>query len=372
MVGDVDRFLDGAWSRWPVLHGGEQYADLLSLQHVDHLLSETSLRLPAFRIVKGGTTVPPSGYTKTARIGSREVDDLIDVARAYHLFSEGATVVLQGLHRYWPPVRRLCRDLELVLTHPVQANAYLTPPVAQGLDVHQDGHDVFALQTFGRKHWVVFDPAKEGDAPELDVVLEPGDCLYVPEGTPHAARTVDEPSLHLTVGVRSAKWTDVLRRAVEEVLSADPQEEALPVGYAADDAFGTDVARRLEALARRVRELDVDRVARTTARRFWSARSPGLDGLLVELVALDHIDDDTTVVRRPRTVARLETGNQHVALELGDRELRLPLRAEPAVRFVLDTPRFRISQLAPFLDPPGRLVLARRLVAEGLLQRDRD
>jgi len=293
------------------------------------------------------------------------------VPRAYRLFEEGATVVLQGLHRYWPPVSRLCRDLELILTHPVQANAYLTPPVAQGLNVHHDGHDVFALQTFGRKHWVVFDPARPGDTPELDVVLEPGDCLYVPEGIPHAARTVDEPSLHLTIGVRSTKWSAVLRRAVEEVLEADGAARALPAAYAADADFATDVATQLEALAGRIRGLDAERVGQETAQRFWSTRSPSLDGLLIDLVELDRLDDQVTLLRRPRAVARLEARDGDVALVLGDRELRLPTRAEPALRFVLDTERFRVGELAPFLNAPGRLVLTRRLVAEGLLLRDR-
>jgi hypothetical protein len=349
------------------VHGGGDFGDLLSLRHVDHLLSETSLRLPAFRIVKDGTTLSPSAYTKRARMGSRDVDDLIDIARAYRLFAEGATIVLQGLHRYWPPVSRLCRDLELVLTHPVQANAYLTPPVAQGLDVHQDAHDVFALQAHGRKHWIVVEAA----TPELDVVLEPGDCLYVPEGTPHAARTVDEPSLHLTIGIRSTKWTEVLRHAVEGVLAAEGDDPALPAGHATDAGFGGKVALRLEALAGRIRGLDPEALAQETARKFWSTRSPALGGLLVDIVDLDRIDDETTIMRRPRTVARLEARAQHVMLVLGDRELRLPVRIQPALAFVLETPRFRVGDLVPYLDPSSRLVLARRLVAEGLVLPDR-
>ena len=106
-----------------------------------------ALRAPAFRLVSKGATLPQSSYTRTARIGSRTISDLIDVGRVYDHFAGGATIVLQGLHPYWTPVAQLCRALEDRLTHPIQANAYVTPPVGQGLRVHAYAHDVFALQT---------------------------------------------------------------------------------------------------------------------------------------------------------------------------------------------------------------------------------
>jgi hypothetical protein len=36
--------------------------------------------------------------------------------------------------------------------------------------------------------------------------------------------------------------------------------------------------------------------------------------------------------------------------------------------FVRDHPGFRVGELSPWLDAPSRLVLARRLVREGLLR----
>jgi len=138
-----------------------------------------------------------------------------------------------------------------------------------------------------------------------------------------------------------------------------------------DAGFGGQVASHLEALAGRIRGLEAEDFAQETARKFWSTRSPALGGLLVDIVDLDRIDDETTIMRRPRTVARLEARAQHVMLVLGDRELRLPVRIQPALAFVLETPRFRVGELVPYLDPSSRLVLARRLVAEGLVLPDR-
>ncbi len=99
-VGDLDRFARDFWARSPLLHGsGRTFDDLLSLRDIDHMLSSMSLRLPAFRLVKEGSTVPASRYTRTGRTGSTTVTGIADPARIFAEFEGGATIVLQGMHR---------------------------------------------------------------------------------------------------------------------------------------------------------------------------------------------------------------------------------------------------------------------------------
>jgi hypothetical protein len=52
---------------------------------------------------------------------------------------------------------------------------------------------------------------------------------------------------------------------------------------------------------------------------------------------------------------------------LGDREVRMPQRLREPMEYIRDRDRFRPADLAPWLDAGSRLVLARRLVREGLL-----
>ena len=59
------------------------------------------------------------------------------------LVREGSTLVLQGLHRLWPPLIEFTGDLAADLGHPVQVNAYVTPAQSQGFAPHYDVHDVF-------------------------------------------------------------------------------------------------------------------------------------------------------------------------------------------------------------------------------------
>lgn len=332
-----------------------------------------ALRAPAFRVVMAGATLPTSSYTRRARIGSRTVTDLIDVGRVYDHFANGATIVLQGLHRYWQPVGELCRQLEAELTHPLQANAYITPPVAQGLRVHADAHDVFALQTHGRKQWVLYEgdqsPGPDGSdgTPTLDVQLWPGDCLYVPKGCHHAARTVDSSSIHLTLGVKAVTWADVLRRAFDAAVD-EQADEPLPPGFAGRPAaLAAEARRRLGRLADRVRDSDSDALVAQAAQRFWSGRAPAMQGHLQQLIGAAEIDDRTVVRRRPHATCAITRRGDVVDVVLGDRTVRMPAAAETAMHVIAGSTQLRVADLADHLDEPSRVTLVRRLVREGLL-----
>jgi bifunctional lysine-specific demethylase and histidyl-hydroxylase NO66 len=347
---------------------------LLGVADVDHILSTMALRAPAFRVIKDGATLGPSSYTRRARIGSRTITDLIDVGRVYGHFADGATIVLQGLHRYWPPVTTLCRELEDILTHPVQANAYITPPVAQGLRVHADAHDVFALQTHGRKHWVVYEgepqPAPDGSGatPTTDVQLWPGDCLYLPKGTAHAARTVDSSSIHLTLGIRTLTYADVLRGAAERAVADPAFDQPLPAGFAtAPQQLEEELRERLATVADAIRDADVTVLAERAARRFIEPRAPLLTGQLQQLLAEGDVYDRTVVRRRPHTRCEVTRSGDDVRVVLADRTLTMPAVVEPAMQAICAVPQLTVADLREHLDEAGRVTLVRRLIREGLL-----
>src|SRR4051794_20651556 len=162
---------------------------------------------------------------------------LLDPRKVFDLFDGGATVVLQGLHRYWRPLGDLVADLELELGHPCQANAYLTPPGSQGFAVHEDSHDVFVFQTHGSKVWEIYPDGR--DAEPQSVVLEPGVSMYLPTGTPHAARAQDTASLHVTLGINQVTWGQVLERALAETVAGTGKQH-LPAGYLDDPGLLAD------------------------------------------------------------------------------------------------------------------------------------
>jgi lysine-specific demethylase/histidyl-hydroxylase NO66 len=385
-VGDVRRFTEDHWGRTPLYRQGADargFPGLLDLGDVDHLITETLLRMPSFRLVKEGKPLDPKSYTRTIRIGSRPVERTIRPDLVLHAFQEGATIVLQALHRQWPAVARFCRDLELDLTHPVQANAYVTPATSQGFAVHHDTHDVFVLQTRGHKRWRVYRPvvdlpgkeqpwsrsrADPGD-PILEAELAPGDCLYLPRGFPHDAVAREEVSIHVTVGILAMRWVDVWRHILRSLPEHEPFREALPVGYAEDPGtLAEEIAVRAKELLAFIEENAGERAATSFARRFWRTRRPALAGQLAQLERLRSFGPVDELRRRPGGVFRVSVDGDEARVLLGLRELRMPPGCAPALRFVEGAPgRFRATDL-PGLDDGSRLVLARRLVREGAIE----
>jgi hypothetical protein len=388
LVGDVDVFAEQHWGRRPLLRrkaSADGFPGLLSLADVDHLVTERMLRVPQLRLVREGTPLEVSTYTGTVTIGSDKLTQTAKPDRVAAEFDAGATIVLQALHRYWSPVGALCRDLELDLTHPVQANAYVTPPTSQGFAVHHDTHDVFVLQTQGRKTWRVHPPAvelpgreqswKKGMAdpgePLIEAELEPGDLLYLPRGFLHEATARAEVSIHLTLGLMAYTWLDVWRDVFAKAPEHAPFRDSLPVGFADDPAaLERELAARVEELRDWVGKA-ADGAVSTRADRFWSTRRPVAAGQVEQLASLGALTEASSFRRRRGAVFRITdlADDGRIRVVLGAKELHLPPSCEAAVRFVAEAGGpFGVGDLPGALDGPSRLVLLRRLVREGVVE----
>jgi len=318
-----ERFADDVWGRTALLtRGASDFSDLFSAESVDELISRRGLRTPFLRVAKGGSTFPDSSFTSPAGVGATISDQLEDTA-LWRKFADGATLVLQALHRTWEPVSDFSSRLSTELGHPVQANAYVTPPQNRGFDDHYDVHDVFVLQIEGTKRWIIHEPvhpdplrdqpwtdrrsavaeAAKGEA-YIDTVLEPGDVLYLPRGWLHAAQAQGEVSIHLTLGIHS--WTryalaEQLAQAALAALGDDPEmRRTLPLGV--DGPNGElDVVR--ERLAAALVEADSTSLFHRTRR---GQGRPAPLGPLAQLAAVDGLGPNSVVRLRDALEARLE------------------------------------------------------------------
>jgi bifunctional lysine-specific demethylase and histidyl-hydroxylase NO66 len=372
---DVADFLDVDWGRRARVCAGREradFSDLLTLDGVDRALTTTALRTPFFRLVRVGERIEAAAYTRSGRAGSRPVTGIVDPVAVASLFEQGATIVLQAMHRWSEPVARFCRDLEVELGFPCQVNAYITPAGAQGLELHHDPHDVFVLQAFGRKRWQVHAAPREDPRAPRDAEVGAGDTIYMPAGTPHAAFAQDQVSGHLTVGVHVAAWRDAVAGAWASALERESSlDEALPAGWHRrdPDELAKELGERLHAAADRLLEVDGGALMQRRADRFLSSRGPLARGSIVDRAAPSTINDATMVVRRPGAICVMRLTEGSLVLLLGDRRMRLPAWLEPAVRRLADEGPVTVGDLADVVpDPASRLVLVRRLIAEGLLR----
>ncbi|HEX2819539.1 MAG TPA: cupin domain-containing protein [Streptosporangiaceae bacterium] len=366
------------------------FSDLFSSAAADELLTDRALRTPFIRMAKEGAVLPPERFTAPGGFGA-QVSDQVDSAMVLREFAEGATIVLQGLHRSWPALRAFTRRLVAELGHPAQVNAYITPESSRGFDPHYDVHDVFVLQVSGEKHWSVHAPVREHpradepwsarraaveararEKPVIDVIMRPGDALYLPSGWLHSAVARQGTSIHLTIGVAALTGADVVRELAAEVSRNPDLRAPLPINRS--DA-GPDV---LDGVVRKIisdfaRALEVhsagDGPARTASavrRSFQRMTRPEPVAPLATVDAANDLSPKAVIRLRDGLTAQVDVDATGVHLAAADQALRLPAECEMAIRALASGERLWAGAL-PDLDEADSLVVTRRLLRSGML-----
>ena len=331
---DWDRFADRYWGQQPLLSPAADLpgglTQLLSADSIDELVSQRGLRTPFLRVARNGTTLADRVFTAPGGVGAG-ISDQVSDDRLVRLFADGSTLVLQALHRFWPPIIEFCQRLAAELGHPVQANAYITPPQNQGFSAHYDVHDVFVVQIDGEKQWQIHRPildsplrdqpwndrkaAVQQQAQEpalMEARLRPGDCLYLPRGYLHAATALGGVSTHLTLGVHV--WTryaiaEQLTRQILSSLAENPDLRAsLPLGVDVANPHGIrpDVELITAALATAVTQGDVDQISIALQASARSNQRAAPIGPLKQLSDAAVITVDTKIVLRPHVMASID------------------------------------------------------------------
>lgn len=361
------------------------YDTVFALDDVDRWISLTRTGSLNSILVK-----PPEGTQAGAR-SYRPRDVTSDTL--YDAFSGNQSIVLNNLQDSWLPLTQLVERLESALCADIGVNAYLTPQGSQTMPVHLDDHDVLVLQVYGKKAWRLHAlemlsvrrldykkdllyPASWGqqrlESPLLEeLLLEPGDLLYIPRGMPHCARAQDSASFHLTISINPLYWTDFLQAAIEQAsVHADPLRHSLPLAFINDPDASVAMAREFTEVLRAFNESVSFNETLEVVRRS-RVRSCGFprDGHFTQLARLEEIRAGSRLEKRASILCIMETSADHQsALRFGSRVVRGPAYLRPALEFVCHHRGvFQVSEI-PGIKESSQLVLARRLVREGLLR----
>lgn len=363
-----------------VLHieRGDQayYQDLLSLDEIDRVLTTLHLTRDSVRMTNAAVEIKDQDYTYPS--------GLIDAARAYQLYADGATFILNNLEVSLPSLADLCRSLEREFSSRFQCNIYVTPKDSQGFKVHFDSHDVFVLQIAGVKEWRLYDKHIErplrGQAfePEKHIHgertatfnLYPGDVVYIPRGIMHDAVGVEGDSCHITLGILPQTWTDLMLEVVARVAIIDPElRRSLPVGYAHQHYDRSQAKAFFRQLLTSIAEKsDFDGALDHFAQDLVSTRHPLIYGQLRQIQKLADLTADDKASARPNILYHLKREGEKVTLSAYGGLITLPEHAGEPLEYALTHEGYRIGDLPGDLDDPGKVVLIRRLVREGLVR----
>ncbi|NET38859.1 MAG: cupin, partial [Cyanothece sp. SIO1E1] len=128
---------------------------------------------------------------------------------------------------------------------------------------HYDTHEVFILQVDGQKEWHIFPEtfkyplvdqksatlSPPTETPYLSCVLNPGDVLYIPRGHWHYAVALEQPSLHLTLGILCRTGIDLLEWLTDTLKQEERWRQNLPLlTEASPTGFNHQVDELMQAL----------------------------------------------------------------------------------------------------------------------------
>lgn len=234
-----DEFLSRYWARQPLLCRGsaDRFVTLLSWTELNELLAHHWREPRRFRLARQGRDIDPASYSDVAGALTRiRASDVTDQLR------RGATLSFDAIDELHEPLTRLSESFETFFRSDTQINLYAAWRAQHGLDLHCDDQEVFILHLEGRKRWLLYGSSMDGvdraglsstagppAGASLDQVLEPGDLLYIPRGCYHVAVPMNEPTLHLTVGVKTPRGMDLLLWIVNRLRTHDAADRGVPL-----------------------------------------------------------------------------------------------------------------------------------------------
>ncbi len=365
------------------------FAEVYSVADVEDSLVVGAREPENFALVKAGsselaeedfTYERPSVRWRLTGKGPRR---WIDARKVVNYFADGYTLIIKDAALFSARLQRFCNYLQRDLMAFAQPNVYITPPAAQGFQVHHDTHDTLTAQVSGEKTWRIYEPiialplesqpfhsgTKVEGLKLLDEVrLLPGDTLYIPRGFPHEAKTSQTMSLHCTFALAPVRVTDVLDLALRIAGDQDVElRHALPPAVLAREDLATRLGEFFESRLAQTFETPRMQVAVDIAlNELFRLTRPNANGAFAQ--ALDTFDiKPTTRVRIDETVPYMvRRRGDGIELLIAGKVVAFPPICRAAFEHLQRGPT-AVGAMDPSLSPEHRTLLIKLLVLEGLV-----
>ena len=351
------------------------YDDLVSLSDIDRCFAMEQI------FSQGSVSSPREGHGRPdpAPNSAREL---------YARLLAGSALRIRNLEKYmdpFAPVLELVRDIERKVQQPLESlSCYVAPPEAVGLGPHHDDTEIFTLQISGVKRWRTYHrveagtsgPHKREELPpsSMDILLRPGDLLYIPSGVVHDV-TSDRASFSLTIVFAPMQWRSMIEVLIARTAKMPAFQQTIPAQMLLSTphppSFEEEVRSRLAILQAALAQITLkdvlDELAPALLRRMMAC--PHIQ--LHNLAELSELRLQSRVAPRQNLDWHLNCRNETVQLTIrGGANLQAHACAKQALCDVLArTEPFAVAEMHPSLEPDGKIALARILVANGILER---
>jgi ribosomal protein L16 Arg81 hydroxylase len=183
---------------------------LFSLEHLRRHLNNPLLDLNYLNLFQAGKPVDLAGARLYKFVQKRKIEFADRRVLQQHL-EQGAACVLEGIDILEPDINALAAALDRAQAATFSnATAFFSQHGNEAYRGHVDTDDVLVIHLAGEKRWRLhrrhaprrvkldeLDDAQMGPI-EAEIVMRPGDVLYLRAFTPHRVNTLSPCSLHLS------------------------------------------------------------------------------------------------------------------------------------------------------------------------------
>jgi ribosomal protein L16 Arg81 hydroxylase len=343
----IETFMRDYQGKQEWIHHGrpDRFEWLLSWQSLNTLIRDHRPSFPRFRLMKAGHPVPEGNYHRTIQTLRGPLRQL-DPPRLHAELREGATLVWDAIDQAYPPIRAAKQAMERALRAFMFVNMYASWGSIGGFGDHWDDHDVFVLQVIGRKNWHVRPASMFNNEPPVEPMqelqLRAGSVLYLPRGWWHRVTPINEPSLHLTIGVLRPTNADFLLWLLDKSKQSDLIGEDFP--FEMDDNARTKHAAALRLMIEDwIQPSNISLYEQDYNNEHYLDPMPTLE--VVGEANLNAWDADSEVIFLS-TRAHLQNGDREdVILMVAGTQWRLPKKAEHLLNALINGQRVQIRVL---------------------------
>lgn len=356
------------------------YSSLLSIEDLDKLLHYHRPKGKNLRVVNNQQPMNPSMYENQ--------DGSLNLSQLYKAYADGYSIIVNEIQLFWDPIKSFIQNMRLFMSHNVIGNMYLTPANEKALSPHYDAHDVFVLQVSGEKNWILYDdenfktPLLKSFQPIFqreyltgarEITLKAGDMMYIPRGVPHEAYTTNESSLHITLGVYSTQWIDLITKSLLH-LSQNHIElrKALPIGFLNTDhtnLTSLEVESNLKNILQKVfNDESILGSFNILEEEFRMGEPPKPDGHFSHLDKMNHIHQESLLIKRENLTSKVIQNPNDVRILFQGNAVKGPKQIANTLEYISQKSEAFYVKNIPFLNDENRLKLAKKLVSGGLLK----
>lgn len=142
--------------------------------------------------------------------------------------SEGYSLKIFDIDQYHFLLEKLTRDFRILLEARTTLNSYYTPADNRCFNPHRDDYPLIVFQIFGQKEWVIekTNSSDMGNATLDNVecesfILHAGEAIILPANHLHQCRTLDQDSLHITLGIHQIN----MAKFISDLITYESQHE---------------------------------------------------------------------------------------------------------------------------------------------------